>query len=155
MKDRVSDLCTLIAEFAVTHRLGTVGLAGSFARGEIWPDADIDVIVVARLQMAERFAAALAERTGRTVHLHAFAALPWHHPYHLAIRWLNCRRLPVTFAPRGAVIRRVIRRDGRTLEMCVPIERIAHFAPIDRTPQATPHAGSLLVAAPPLGGFLL
>ncbi len=155
MKDRVSDLCTLIAELAVKHRLGTVGLAGSFARGEVWPDADIDVIVVARLALAERFAAALAERTDRTVHLHAFAALPWHHPYHLAIRWLNCRRLPVTCAPRGAVIRRVARRDGRTFEMAVPVERIAHFAPIDRPPQAIPHAGSLLVAAPPLGGFLL
>ena len=152
---RAPDLCDMIAQLAAKHRLGTVGLAGSFARGEQWADADIDVIVTARLQSAERFAAALAERTDRTIHLHAFAALPWHHPYHLAIRWLNCRRLPVTCAPRGAVIRRIVRRDGRALEMAVPVERIAHFAPIDRPPQITPQAGSLLVAAPPLGGFLL
>ena len=54
-----------------------------------------------------------------------------------------------------AEIRRIVRRYGRALEMAVPVERIAHFAPIDRPPQTTPQAGSLLVAAPPLGGFLL
>jgi len=111
--------------------------------------------VTVPLRMAERFAAVIADKTDRTVHLHAFAALPWHHPYHLCIRWLNCRRLPVTYAPRGAVIRRLTRRDGRTHELAVPVERIAHFVPIDRPPPATPQAGSRLVAAPPLGGFLL
>ncbi len=155
MKDRVSDLGALIADLAAKHRLGTVGLAGSVARGEEWPGADIDVIVIVRLQMAERFAAALSDATDRTVHLHAFAALPWHHPFHLCIRWLNCRRLPTTFAPRGAVIRRIVRRDGQALELAVPIERIAHFVPIDRPPPVTPQAGSRFVAAPPLGGFLL
>ena len=155
MKAPAFDLSEFIAGLAARHRLGTVGLAGSFARGEQWPDADIDVIVVARLQMAERFAAALADKTDRTVHLHAFASLPWHHPYHLCIRWLNCRRLPVTYAPRGAVIRRIVRRDGTVFDLSVPVERIAHFAPIDRPPQTSPQAGSLLVAAPPLGGFLL
>ncbi len=113
------------------------------------------MIVTVPLRMAERFAAALADKTDRTVHLHAFAALPWHHPYHLCIRWLNCRRLPVTYAPRGAVIRRIVRRDGSAFDLAVPVERIAHFVPIDRPPPATPQAGSRFVAAPPLGGFLL
>ena len=155
MKAQASDLIALIAELAAKHRLGTIGIAGSVARGEDCPGADIDLLVTVPLRMAERFAFVLADKTDRTIHLHAFAALPWHHPYHLCIRWLNCRRLPVTYAPRGAVIRRLTRRDGRTHELAVPVERIAHFVPIDRPPPATPQAGSRFVAAPPLGGFLL
>ena len=155
MKAQASDLGTLIAELAAKHRLGTVGIAGSCARGEDAPGADIDLIITVPLRMAERFAAVLADKTDRTVHLHAFASLPWHHPYHLCIRWLNCRRLPVTYAPRGAVIRRIVRRDGSAFDLSVPVERIAHFVPIDRPPPATPQAGSRFVAAPPLGGFLL
>lgn len=155
MKAPAFDLSELIAELAAKHRLGTVGLAGSDARGEATRGADIDVLVTVPLRMAERFAAALANRLDRTVHLHSFAALPWHHPYHLCIRWLNCRRLPTTLAPRGAVIRRIVRRDGQALELAVPVERIAHFVPIDRPPPTAPQAGSRLVAAPPLGGFLL
>ena len=155
MKDRAPDIVALIAELAAKYRLGTVGLAGSFARGEDAPGADIDLIITVPLRMAERFAAVFADKTDRTVHLHAFAALPWHHPYHLCIRWLNCRRMPVTYAPRGAVIRRIVRRDGRVLNLAVPVERIPHFVPIDRPPPATPQAGSRFVAAPPLGGFLL
>ena len=155
MKAPACDLGALIAELAAKHRLGTVGLAGSSARGEDCAGADIDVLVTVPLHIAERFAKALADSTDRTVHLHAFASLPWHHPYHLCIRWLNCRRLPTTLAPRGAVIRRLVRRDGRPLELAVPVEHIAHFVPIDRPPPATPQAGSRFVAAPPLGGFLL
>lgn len=155
MKAPAPDLAALIAELAAKHRLGTVGLAGSVARGEDCAGADIDVLITVPLRMAERFASVLADKTDRTVHLHAFSALPWHHPYHLCIRWLNCRRLPVTYAPRGAVIRRLVRRDGAAMEMAVPVERIAHFVPIDRPPSATPQAGSRFVAAPPLGGFLL
>lgn len=155
MKAPACDLAALVAELAAKHRLGTVGLTGSDARGEEWPGADIDVIVTVRLQMAERFAAALSDATDRTIHLHAFTALPWHHPYHLCIRWLNCRRLPTTFVPRGAVIRRIVRRDGEALELAVPVERVAHFVPIDRPPPATPQAGSRFVVPPPLGGFLL
>lgn len=155
MKAQASDLAALVTELAVKHRLGTIGLAGSIARGEEWPGADIDVLVTVPLRLAKRFAAALADKTDRTVHLHAFAALPWHHPYHLCIRWLNCGRLPTTFAPRGAVIRRITRRTGVVHELAVPVERIPHFVPIDKTPPATPQAGSRFVAPPPLGGFLL
>ena len=155
MKAPAFDLSELIAELAARHRLGTVGLTGSDARGEAARGADIDVLVTVPLRMAERFAAALADRTDRSIHLHAFAALPWHHPYHLCIRWLNCRRMPMTYAPRGAVIRRIVRRDGSTFDLSVPVERIPHFVPIDRPPPATPQAGSRFVAAPPLGGFLL
>lgn len=155
MKAQAPDLGALIAELAAKHRLGTVGLAGSCARGENATGADIDVLITVPLHMAERFAAVLADKTDRTVHLHAFAALPWHHPYHLCIRWLNCRRLPVTYAPRGAVIRRLVRRDGTAMDMAVPVERIAHFVPIDSPPPTTPQPGSRFVAAPPLGGFLL
>ncbi|MEA3212435.1 MAG: hypothetical protein QOE70_5492 [Chthoniobacter sp.] len=155
MKAPASDLGDLIAELAAKHRLGTIGLAGSDARGDATAAADIDVLVTVPLRMAERFAAALADRTDRAVHLHAFAALPWHHPYHLCIRWLNCRRLPMTYAPRGAVIRRIVRRDGSAFDLSVSVERIAHFVPIDRPPPTTPQAGSRFVAAPPLGGFLL
>ena len=145
----------MIAELAAKHRLGTIGLAGSTARGEDAPGADIDVIITAPLSMAERFAAMLADKTDRTVHLHAFASLPWHHPYHLCIRWANCRRLPTTLAPRWAVIRRIVRRDGIAHELAVPVERIPHFVPIDSPPPASPQAGSRFIAAPPLGGFLL
>lgn len=145
----------MIAELAAKHRLGTIGLAGSTARGEDASGSDIDVIVTVPLSMAERFAATLADKTDRTVHLHAFASLPWHHPYHLCIRWLNCRRLPTTLAPRGAVIRRIVRRDGIAHELAVPVERIPHFVPIDSPPPASPQAGSRFIAAPPLGGFLL
>ncbi len=155
MKAQASDLLALIGELAAKHRLGTIGLAGSCARGEDAPGADIDLLITVPLRMAERFAAVLADKTDRTVHLHAFAALPWHHPYHLCIRWLNCRRMPVTYAPRGAVIRRLVRRDGTAMDMTVPVERIAHFVPIDRAPPTTPQPGSRCVAAPPLGGFLL
>ena len=155
MKAPAFDLSELVAELAAKHRLGTVGLTGSCARGENAPGADIDLIITVPLRMAERFAAVLADRMDRTVHLHAFASLPWHHPYHLCIRWLNCRRLPVTYAPRGAVIRRIVRRDGSAFDLSVPVERIAHFVPIDSPPPATPQAGSRFVAAPPLGGFLL
>ena len=155
MKAQAFDLVALIGELAAKHRLGTVGLAGSCARGEDAPGADIDLLITVPLRMAERFAAVLADKNDRTVHLHAFAALPWHHPYHLCIRWLNCRRMPVTYVPRGAVIRRIVRRDGSAFDLSVPVERIAHFVPIDRPPPTTPQAGSRFVAAPPLGGFLL
>jgi predicted nucleotidyltransferase len=155
MRVQASDLCTLVAELAAKHRLGTVGLAGSCARGEDAPGADIDLIVTVPLRMTERFAAVLADKTDCTIHLHAFAALPWHHPYHLCIRWLNCRRMPVTYAPRGAVIRRIVRRDGRVLNLAVSVERIPHFVPIDTPPPAAPQPGSRFVCAPPLGGFLL
>ena len=86
MKAPASDLIALIAELAAKHRLGTIGIAGSVARGEDCRGADIDLLVTVPLRMAERFAAVLADKTDRTIHLHAFAALPWHHPYHLCIR---------------------------------------------------------------------
>ena len=152
MKDRVSDL---IAKLAASHRLGTVGLTGSFARGQVAPDADIDLVLTVPLERAEPFAAALADATYRMIHLHAFAALPWHHPYHLCIRWLNCARLPRTFAPRGAVIRRLVRHNGAALELGVPVERIPHFVPVDVPPPTVPSHGTRFVCTPPLGGFLL
>ena len=152
MKDRTSDLIT---KLAAEHRVGTVGLTGSFARGEVTPDADIDLIVTVPMKDAEPFAAALADAAYRMVHLHAIAALPWHHPYHLCIRWLNVGRLPQTFAPRGAVIRRVVRHNGAPQEMAVPVERIAHFVPVENPLPVAAPPGSRLVCTPPLGGFLL
>lgn len=152
MNNRVSNL---IAKLAAKHRLGTVGLAGSFARGDFAPESDIDVIVTEQFEKAEPFARALADAICRSVHLHAFASLPWHHPYHLCIRWLNCARLPQTFAPRGAVIRRLVRHNGAALELGVPVERIAHFVPVDVPPLTTSPHGSRFVCMPPLGGFLL
>jgi predicted nucleotidyltransferase len=155
MKASRSDLGAIMARLAVEQRIGTIGLSGSFARGDQAPGADVDVIVTVPFARAERFGRALAAAADRGVHLHSFDALPWHHPYHLCVRWLNCRKLPLKLAPRGAVIRAMTRRDGRRTELCVPVERIPHFAAIDTPLPATPQPGSRFVSAPPLGGFLL
>jgi predicted nucleotidyltransferase len=155
MKVPVPDLCAEIAALAAKHRLGTVGLTGSFARGDAHPGADIDVIVTVSVLAAERFGTTLADVTERAVHLHAFESLPWHHPYHLCVRWLNCRRLPIKLAPRGATVTS-LQLHGGTRTVCrIPVERIPHFVPVPGVPENSKQPGSRIIAAPPLGGFLL
>lgn len=155
MKAPACDLCAGIAALAAKHRIGTVGLTGSFARGEDAPGADIDVIVTVPVLAAERFGTALADAAERAVHLHGFESLPWHHPYHLCVRWLNCRRLPIKLAPRGATVTALQIHGGVRTECRIPVERIPHFVPVLGLPATPPHAGSHIVPAPPLGGFLL
>ncbi len=155
MKVPVPNLCAIIAALAAKHRLGTVGLTGSLARGDEAPGADIDVIVTVPVLIAERFGTALAETAERAVHLHGFESLPWHHPYHLCVRWLNCRRLPIKLAPRGATVT-VLQLHGGTRAQCrIPVERVPHFMPVPGLPTTSPQAGSHIIPAPPLGGFLL
>lgn len=102
----------------------------------------------------EAFGTALSLATDRSIHLHLLDGLPWHHPYHLCIRWLNCNRLPMVCVPRGATIVRH-QSDSAPCRTRIALSAIPHFVGIDTPPAASPQVATTFIVAPPLGGFLL
>src|SRR5438067_7961717 len=126
------DLCGLIAPLAARHKLGTIGLAGTHAIGSAEAHDPVELIVTVSLSRAEAFAQELSEATERAVHLYAFDLLPWAHPLHLCVKWLNVDRMPIAECPRGAVSRWKIVRNGSDFETAVRLDSLSHFRSADR-----------------------
>src|SRR2546430_13588709 len=102
MNPALHRLCTLITTLAQQHRLGTVGLVGAHANGTAEAHDATEMFITVPYADAEAFAHALAEETERAVHLYDLQFVPWAHPLHLSVRWLNVTQLPVCECPRGA-----------------------------------------------------
>ena len=91
----------------------------------------MELFVSVPFAQAERFARALAEAAGRAVHLYDFHLVPWAHPLHLCVRWLNAARPPVRECPRDAITRWRMTRQGQGFEATVRLESIPHFRAVD------------------------
>ncbi len=100
-------------------------------------------------KMAVPFARALADAAGRAVRMRDPQTLPYTHPFHYCVRWLNVDRLPVCRFPRGAILSSI---NGAPA--LIELAAISHFAPIDGYVRATPLT-PLFVPAPALGSFLI
>ena len=114
----------------------------------------MELFITMPFEKAEVFAHALAEETNRAVHLYNFHCVPWAHPLHLCVRWLNVDRLPVRDCPRGAVMRWRMNRHGQTHQAVVRLESLPHFRGVDG-PVAHRDGEFMCVIGPALGGFLL
>lgn len=132
--------------------MGLVG-AHSISTGKAHEPTELFITV--SFDQAETFARALAEATARAVHLLAFHVVPWAHPHHLCVRWLNVIQIPTRDCPRGAVMRWKIKRDQLTYEAVVRLESLLHFRAVDGP--VTQPAGEFMrvIGAPALGGFLI
>ena len=147
--------CALIAALPQKHRLGTVGLVGGHANGTALPHDATELFLTVPFENAEAFAHSLAEKTEGAVHLYDFDLVPWAHPLHLCVRWLNVVQLPVRECPRGAVTRWRMQRHGQSFEAIVRLESLSHFRGVDAF--VSPRTGEFLrvIGAPALGGFLI
>lgn len=144
-----------ITTLAQEHQIGTVGLVGAHASGTAAAHDATELFVTVPFEKAEAFAQALAEATECAVHLFAFDVVPWAHPLHLCVRWLNVVQLPIRDCPRGAVTRWTMKRHGQTFEAVVRLESLPHFRAVDRV--VIPRSGEFMrvIGAPVLGGFLI
>ena len=153
------DLSTLIAALARQHRLGTVGLVGAHANGTAGPYDALELFITVPLAMAEIFAHTLAEETGRPVHLYDFELVPWAHPLHLCVRWLNGGEIPLRACPPGAVMRWRMKHDDTSVEAAVRLESLPHFRAEEKfvSTRTFPKSGEFMrvFGPPPLGGFLI
>ena len=149
----LAKLCALIAKLAREHGLGTVGLAGAHANGTAEAHDAIELFMIVPLESAEAFAHALAEKTGRAINLYDFHLVPWAHPFHLCVRWLNVVELPMRECPRGAVTRWKLTRHGRTFEEAVRLDLLPHFRGVDTFIAQRTGEVVRVIGAPPLGGF--
>ena len=145
---RLPELTTLITTLAQSHRIGAVGIVGSHARGEGAPEDDLDLFITVSLHRGEPFASALAAAARCTVHLHDFHRVPWFHPHHLCVLWLNCQRLPTCPCPRRATIRRTIGSGPTAFEVFALAESIPHFTPVDVPPHTRPGETAVVVRPP-------
>jgi hypothetical protein len=148
-------LCALITALAHEHRLGTVGLVGAHASGTAEAHDATELFITEPFAKAEAFAHALAEETERAVHLYDFQLVPWAHPLHLCVRWLNVVQLPTRECPRGAVTRWRMKRHGQTFEAVVRLESLPHFRAVDGFVAQREGEFMRVIGAPALGGFLL
>jgi hypothetical protein len=132
-----------IAARAAAHGIGAVAIARP-NQGEDF----LALLVSVPFAAAEAFADELAFDLGVAVHLFDPWALPFSHPLHFRVDWVNGDppRVPV---PRGAVLSRL---DG--IGQAVPLSEIAHFAETDGPviPRGDPFR---VFPGPPLGAFLL
>jgi hypothetical protein len=151
--------CDLIATLAQQHRLGTVGLVGAHANGTAGADDPLELFITVPFAMAEIFAHTLSEETVRAVHLYDFELVPWAHPLHLCVRWLNAGEIPTRGCPPGAVMRWRMKRHGQSFEATVRLESLPHFRAEQKfvSPRTFPKSGEFMrvFGPPPLGGFLL
>lgn len=145
----------MIATLAQEHRLGTVGLVGAHANGTAGTDDATELFVTVPFENADNFAHALCEKTGRAVNLYAFQLVPWAHPLHLCVRWLNVVQLPLRECPRGAITRWRMQRCGQTFEAAVRLESLAHFRGVDTFVSQRTGEFLRVIGAPALGGFLI
>ena len=145
---RLPDLTKLVTALAQSHCIGTVGIVGSHARGEAGPRDDLDLFITVSLQRGEPFARAFAAAARCVVHLHDFHRVPWFHPHHLCVLWLNCQRLPACPCPRRATIRQKLGTGGDAFEVFALAESIPHFTPVDVPPHSRPGETALVVRPP-------
>ena len=155
MKPDLHRLCALITTLAQEHRLGTVGLVGAHANGTAEAHDATELFITVPYADAEAFAHALAEETERAVYLHDFHLVPWAHPLHLCVRWLNVVQLPMRECPRGAVTRWRMKRNGQTFEAVVRLESLPHFRGVDTFVSQRTGEFMRVIGAPALGGFLI
>ena len=155
MNPAPTNLCERIASLAAKHRIGTVGLVGAHAAGIAGPWTPLELFVTVPFETAEAFARELSFATYLAVQLFDFRLVPWAHPLHLCVRWLNVDAIPVTDCPRAAVTRWKLDHKGQTVEASVPLESLPHFRAVDGR-IATPVGEFVRVFGPtPLGGFLM
>ncbi len=155
MNTAQAKLCGQSGGLAAKHRIGTVGLVGAHAAGIAGPWTPLELFVTVPFEAAEAFAHELSYVTYLAVHLCNFRLVPWAHPLHLCVQWLNVDAMPVMECPRGAIMRWKLKRDGQTVEAAVPLESLPHFRATD-APVATPVGDFMRVFGPaPLGGFLM
>lgn len=155
MNPAPAKLCEQIGILAAKHRVGTVGLVGAHAIGTAGLWTPIELFVTVSFESAEAFARELSFITYLAVQLYDFRLVPWAHPLHLCVRWLNVDTIPVMECPRGAVTRWKLKHEGRTIEAAVPLESLPHFRAVDGG-VATPVGEFVRVFGPaPLGGFLM
>jgi hypothetical protein len=148
-------LCTLITALAQEHRLGTVGLVGAHANGTAEAHDATELFITIPFEKAAAFAHALAEETERAVYLYDFHLVPWAHPLHLCVRWLNVVQLPLRECPRGALTRWRMKRHGQTFGATMRLESLPHFRAADGPVAQRRGEFMRVVGAPALGGFLL
>ena len=132
-----------------------MGLVGAHATGTALPHEATELFINVPFENAVLFAHALAEETERAVHLFAFDLVPWAHPLHLCVRWLNVVQLPMRDCPRSAVTRWKMQRHGQTFEAVVRLESLPHFRAVDTLVSQRTGEFLRVVAAPALGGFLI
>jgi hypothetical protein len=155
MSPALRKLCAPIAALAREHQIGTVGLVGAHANGTAAVHEATELFITVPFEKAEAFAHALAEASERAVHLYAFDRVPWAHPLHLCVCWLNVDQIPVRDCPRGAVTRWTKKQHGQVFEAVVRLESLPHFRAVDGV--VTPPSGEFMrvTGAPALGGFLI
>ena len=132
-----------------------MGLVGAHANGTALPHDATELLITVPFEKAQPFAHTLAEETGRAVHLFAFDRMPWAHPLHLCVRWLNVVQLPMRDCPRGAITRWKMQRHGQTFEAVVRLESLPHFRAVDTFVSQRTGEFLRVVGAPALGGFLI
>ena len=155
MNPAPANLCERIGSLAAKHRVGTVGLVGAHAAGTAGLWTPLELFVTVPFEAAEAFARELSFATYLAVQLYDFHLVPWAHPLHLCVRWLNVDVIPVMDCPRGAVTRWKLKHEGRFVEASVPLESLPHFRAVDGR-VATPVGEFVRVFGPaPLGGFLM
>ncbi len=106
-------------------------------------------LLVVPSKMALPFARALSDASGRAVRMRDPQTLPYTHPFHYCVRWLNVDRLPVCPFPRGAILTSI---NGAPT--AIELTAIPHFAPAMGYVRAAPLAPDF-VPAPALGSFLI
>ena len=147
-------LCARITALAQEHRLGTLGLVGAHANGTALPHDATELFITVPFEKAGAFAHKLVEETGRAVHLYDFHLVPWAHPLHLCVRWLNVVQLPMCECPHGAVTRWKLRHHGRVIEAAVHLESLPHFHGVNAL--IAQRSGEFMhIQTPVLGGFLI
>ncbi|MHA3773676.1 hypothetical protein ACXR0O_19240 [Verrucomicrobiota bacterium sgz303538] len=144
-------LFALVANLARRHSLGTVGIAGDYARGTQDHTSRLAILVRGPIDRAEAFVRELAEASQLVVTLYDVERLPWPSPLHLSVRWVNVDTLPRVLYPRGAVS---LIQIG-DLSARVPLENIPHMQATDG-PIPSPRPGRFSATfRAPVGGFLI
>ena len=155
MNPAPAKLCGQIGSLAAKHRIGTVGLVGAHAAGTAGPWTPLELFVTVPFEAAGAFAHELSYATYLAVQLYDFRLVPWAHPLHLCVQWLNVDVMPVMECPRGAIMRWKLKHRGQTVEAAVPLESLPHFRATNGS-VATPVGEFMRVFGPvPLGGFLM
>ena len=132
-----------------------MGLVGTHANGTAGTDDATELFITVPFENADGFAHALCEKTGRAVNLYAFQLVPWAHPLHLCVRWLNVVQLPLRECPRGAITRWRMERCGQAFEAAVRLESLPHFRGVDTFVSQRTGEFMRVVGTPALGGFLI
>ena len=136
-----------------------MGLVGARARGNESPWHPVELFITRPFEEAEDFARELSRTAYLAVHLYAFDLVPWAHPLHLCVRWLNVDAIPVMECPRGAITRWQMEHNGNSVEASVLLESLPHFRPGQKfvSTRTFQKSGEFvrMFGPPPIGGFLM